>query len=538
MAQQQVQPIYIMPEDSQRTTGRDAQRNNIMLAKLVAETVRTTLGPKGMDKMIVDSLGDVIVTNDGATILKEIQIEHPSAKMIVEIAKTQETEVGDGTTTAVVIAGELLKNAEELLDKKIHPTVIIRGYRLAQDKAQEVLQKIGMPVDITKKDILKKIAMTAMMGKCAEVSRDKLSDLTVEAVSQVIDENGDVSIDNIKIEKRVGAGSDDSILIRGILLDKEKVHSAMPVKIDNAKILLYNEAIELKETSTDAKIQINDPMQMQAFLDQEERMLQKIVDKVIKTGANVVFCQKGIDDMAQYFLAKAGIFAARRVKKSDLEKLAKATGANIITSLDDVKKDDFGFAGSVREEKIGDEDMIYVEKCKNPKAVTLLVRGGTEHLVQETKRAVDDSIGDLISALKLKKFVAGAGAPEIELSKEIKKFAKTLSGREQLSVNAYANALEIIPKTLAENAGMDPIDILTELKSLHEKGDTWAGVNVDTGKAMDALKKGVIEPLKVKTHAIRSATEVAVMILRIDDVILGSTKKENPMPRGGMDMGM
>ena len=536
MAQQQVQPIYIMPEDSQRTTGRDAQRNNIMASRLVAETVRTTLGPKGMDKMIVDSLGDVIVTNDGATILKEIQIEHPSAKMIVEIAKTQETEVGDGTTTAVVIAGELLKNAEELLDQKIHPTVIIRGYRLAQDKAQEILEKIGMPVDISKKDVLRKISMTAMMGKCAEVSRERLSDLTVEAVVQVADEKGEIDINNIKIEKRVGASADDSVLIRGILLDKEKVHSAMPVKIDNAKILLYNEAIELKETSTDAKIQINDPNQMQAFLDQEERMLQKIVDKVIKTGANVVFCQKGIDDMAQYFLAKVGIFAARRVKKSDLEKLAKATGASIITSLDDVKKDDLGFAGSVREEKIGDEDMIYVEKCKNPKAVTLLIRGGTEHVVAETMRAVDDAIGDLISALKLKKIVAGAGAPEIELSKEIKKFAKTFSGREQLSVNAFADALEIIPKTLAENAGIDPIEILTELKSLHEKGDIWAGVNVDTGKAMDALKKGVIEPLKVKTHAIRSATEVAVMILRIDDVILGSTKKENPMPRGGMDM--
>ncbi len=431
-----------------------------------------------------------------------------------------------------------MKNAEELLDQKIHPTVIIRGYRLAQEKAQEVLDKIGMPVDVSKKDILKKISMTAMTGKCAEVSRERLSDLTVEAVVQVADEKGEIDINNIKIEKRVGASADDSVLIRGILLDKEKVHSAMPVKIDNAKILLYNEAIELKETSTDAKIQINDPNQMQAFLDQEERMLQKIVDKVIKTGANVVFCQKGIDDMAQYLIAKAGIFAARRVKKSDLEKLSKATSASIVTSLDDVKKDDLGFAGSVREEKIGDEDMIYVEKCKNPKAVTLLVRGGTEHVVEETKRAVDDAIGDLISALKLKKIVAGAGAPEIELSKEIRKFAKTFSGREQLSVNAFADALEIIPKTLAENAGMDPIEILTELKSLHEKGDIWSGVNVDTGKAMDALKKGVIEPLKVKTYAIRSATEVAVMILRIDDVILGSTKKENPMPRGGMDMGM
>ena len=526
MSQQNVQPIYILPEGSSRTTGRDAQRNNIMAAKLVAETVRTTLGPKGMDKMIVDSLGDVIVTNDGVTILKEIQIEHPAAKMMVEIAKTQENEVGDGTTTAVVVAGELLKSAESLLDQNVHPTVIIRGYRMAAEVAQETLEKISIPVDVTKKDILKKMAQTAMMGKCAEVAKDKLSDLVVEAVIQVM-EGDSIDLDCIKVEKRVGESSNESVLIRGVLLDKEKVHSAMPKRIENAKILLYNEAIEIKETSTDAKIQINDPLQMQAFLDQEEKMLHKIVDKVIKTGANVVFCQKGIDDFAQYMLAKQGIFAARRIKKTDIEKLAKATGAQIITSLDDVKKEDLGFAGAVYEAKIGNEEMIYVEKCKNPKAVTLLVRGGTEHVVEETKRAVDDALGGLASALRTKKVVAGAGAPELEMAKEVRHFAKSLTGKEQLSAYAFADSLEIIPKTLAENAGIDPIDILTELKSLHEKsGNTWEGVNVDTGKPMDALKKGVLEPMKVKSQAIKSATEVATMILRIDDVILGGKREQ------------
>ncbi|MBW3010764.1 TCP-1/cpn60 chaperonin family protein [Candidatus Woesearchaeota archaeon] len=533
----EVQPIFILPEGSTRTTGRDAQRNNIMAAKLVAETVRTTLGPKGMDKMIVDSLGDVVITNDGVTILDEMNIEHPSAKMIVEIAKTQEDEVGDGTTTAVVIAGELLKNAEDLLDQKLHPTVIAKGYQMAAEKAQQILNSIAVSIDMTNKDALKNIAMTAMTGKGAEVNKERLAELTTDAVIQVADEEGNIDSDNIKIEKKVGESAESSILIKGILLDKEKVHSAMPKKVDNAKILLLDCPVEIKETETDAKIQISDPMQMQAFLEQEERMLKKIVDNVIKTGANVVFCQKGIDDMAQHYLAKAGIFAARRVKKSDMEKLAKATGGSILSTLEAASDSDLGNAGTVREEKVGDEYMTYVENCQNPKAVTLLVRGGTDHVIEEVKRAVDDAVGDLIAALKNGKIVGGAGAPEVEVAKELKKYAETLSGREQLAVQKFAEAMEVIPKTLAENGGLDPIDIMTELKALHDKGEKWAGVNVFTGKAMDSFKEGIIEPLKIKSQAIKSASEVAVMILRIDDVIAGGGSRGGPGP-GDMPHGM
>ncbi|MBW3013652.1 TCP-1/cpn60 chaperonin family protein [Candidatus Woesearchaeota archaeon] len=533
----EVQPIFILPEGSTRTTGRDAQRNNIMAAKLVAETVRTTLGPKGMDKMIVDSLGDVVITNDGVTILDEMNIEHPSAKMIVEIAKTQEDEVGDGTTTAVVIAGELLKNAEDLLDQKLHPTVIAKGYQMAAEKAQQILNSIAVSIDMTNKDALKNIAMTAMTGKGAEVNKERLAELTTDAVIQVADEEGNIDSDNIKIEKKVGESAESSILIKGILLDKEKVHSAMPKKVDNAKILLLDCPVEIKETETDAKIQISDPMQMQAFLEQEERMLKKIVDNVIKTGANVVFCQKGIDDMAQHYLAKAGIFAARRVKKSDMEKLAKATGGSVLSTLEAASDNDLGNAGTVREEKVGDEYMTYVENCQNPKAVTLLVRGGTDHVIEEVKRAVDDAVGDLIAALKNGKIVGGAGAPEVEVAKELKKYAETLSGREQLAVQKFAEAMEVIPKTLAENGGLDPIDIMTELKALHDKGEKWAGVNVFTGKAIDSFKEGIIEPLKIKSQAIKSASEVAVMILRIDDVIAGGGSRGGPGP-GDMPHGM
>ncbi|MCK4670409.1 MAG: TCP-1/cpn60 chaperonin family protein [Nanoarchaeota archaeon] len=539
-----IQPIFILPEGATRITGKDAQRNNIMAAKLVAETVRTTLGPKGMDKMLVDSLGDVVITNDGVTILDEMNIEHPSAKMIVEIAKTQEDEVGDGTTTAVVIAGELLKNAEDLLDQKLHPTVIAKGYQMAAEKAQQILNQISASVDKTNLNILKNIATTAMTGKGAEMNKVKLADLTTEAVLQVADADGNIDSDNIKIEKKVGESAEASTLIRGILLDKEKVHGAMPKKVENAKILLLDCPIEIKETETDAKIQISDPMQMQAFLEQEEKMLKKLVDDVIKTGANVVFCQKGIDDLAQHYLAKAGIFAARRVKKSDMEKLAKASGGSILSTLEATSEKDLGNAGVVREEKVGDEYMTYIENCQNPKAVTLLVRGGTEHVIEEVKRAVDDAVGDLIASLKNGKVVGGAGAPEIEVAKELKKYAESLSGREQLAVLKFAEAMEIIPKTLAENGGLDPIDIMTELKALHDKGEKWAGVNVFTGKAMDSFTEGIIEPLKIKTQAIKSASEVAIMILRIDDVIAGGGSKPGPgpeMPPGmmpGMGPGM
>ena len=535
----QIQPIFIMPEGTNRTTGRNAQRTNIMAAKLVAETVRTTLGPKGMDKMIVDTLGDVIITNDGVTILDEMNIEHPAAKMIVEVAKTQENEVGDGTTTAVVLAGELLKNAEELLEQNVHSTVIAKGYRMAAAKAQELLAKMASPVTPKDKEILKKIATTAMTGKGAEVSKEKLAGLAVEAALSVMEEvEGSVAIDteDIKLEKKVGGRVEDSDIVKGVVLDKERAHTGMPKVVKNAKIALLDTAIEIKDTEIDAKIQITDPSQMQAFLDQEEKMLKDMIHKVVESGANVVLCQKGIDDVAQYFLAKEGVLAARRVKKSDMEALSRATGARVVTNLDDLSPADMGFAGTVEEVKIGEEGMIYVKECKNPKAVTILIKGGTEHVVDEVRRAMDDAIGDVASVLKGGKAVSGAGSPEIALAKGLRKYGDSLSGREQLAVYAFANSVEIIPRTLAENAGLDPIDVLTELKSAHDKGKSSAGIDVFTGKIVDAWRAGVIEPLQIKTQAISSASEVAEMILRIDDVIAGSSStEETPQPpMGGM----
>ncbi|MEA3378034.1 MAG: thermosome subunit alpha [Nanoarchaeota archaeon] len=533
---QQNQPIYILPEGTSRTMGKDAQRNNIMAAKLVAETIRTTLGPKGMDKMIVDSIGDITVTNDGVTILNEMQIEHPTAKMIVEVAKTQEDQVGDGTTTAVILAGELLKNAERLLDQEIHPTVIVKGYRAASLKAQEILNSIAE--DLTKDDvqILRKVALTAMTGKGAEASKDKLADLIIKALYQVMDEDDDFNMDNIKIEKKVGGGIEDSELINGIVLDKERVLQSMPKNLQKAKLLLINSALEIKSSETDAKIQITDPSQLQAFVDQEEKYLKDLCDKIIASGAQVVFCQKGIDDIAQYYLAKAGIYAVRRVKKSDMDKLARATGAQIVTKLVDLEKNQLGYAGNVEALKQGDDDLTYITECKNPKAVTLIIRGGTEHVVDEVERAVKDAFGDLIASLKVGKVVAGAGAPEIEVSKGLRKYANTLSGREQLAVLAFADAIEIVPRTLAENTGLDPIDMLTDLKAKHDANQKWAGIDVFKGKVRDVWKLGVIEPLKVKTQAVKSSSEVTELILRIDDVIAGSGagREMPPMPPGGM----
>lgn len=532
------QPIFILPEGTRRDTGKNAQRINIMAAKMVAETVRTTLGPKGMDKMIVDSLQDVTVTNDGVTILEEMQIEHPAAKMIVEVAKTQEDEVGDGTTTAVVIAGELLSNAENLIEKDVHPTVVAKGYRLAAQKSQEILLDIAE--DVSKKDtkVLKKIAMTAMTGKGAEVAKEHLADLTVQAVTDIIDDDGSIDIDDVRIEKKVGSGVDDSELIDGIVLDKEKVHSGMPRSVDKARIALIDAALEIKNTEIDAKISITDPAQMQAFLDQEENMLKQMVARIVNSGANVLVCQKGIDDVAQHFLAKQGVFAVRRVKRSDMEALSRATGGRIVSNLEDLSEEDLGNAGVVEEMKVGDEDMVYVRDCKNPKAVTILVRGGTEHVVDEIKRAMEDAIGDVVSALSVEKVVGGAGAPEIELSKGLRKYAQTLKGREQLAVEAFADSVEIIPRTLAENAGLDPIDVLTELKQAHDKKQKFAGIDVFTGKVVDSWRAGVIEPLKIKTQAIKSASEVAIMILRIDDIIAGSQMDKSQMPPGGMPPGM
>lgn len=534
-----VQPIFILPEGTQRTTGRNAQRNNIMAAKLVAETVRTTLGPKGMDKMLVDGMGDITVTNDGVTILEEMQIEHPAAKMVVEVAKTQEAEVGDGTTTAAVLAGEFLKQSENLLDQEVHPSSIVRGYRMAAEKAHEILEQLADKVTTKDEATLKKIAMTAVTGKSAESAKEHLASIAVKAVKHVmetVDGQPSFDKDNVKIEKKVGGSVEDTELIEGIVLEKEAVHPGMPKHVDNAKIALIDSAIEIKDTEVDAKIQITDPSQMQAFIEQEERMLKDMTEKIIASGANVVFCQKGIDDLAQHFLAKKGVYATRRVKKSDMEALARATGARIVTNLDDLSPQDLGKAGHVGERKVGDEEFTYVIGCKNPKAVTVLVRGGTEHVVAEAKRAVSDAIGDVAAALKSGFVIAGAGAPEIEVARQLRKYADQFSGREQLAINAFADALEIIPRTLAENAGLDPIDVLTELKAAHDKKQKWAGIDVFKGKVVDAWNYGVIEPLKIKTQAISSAAEVAQMILRIDDVIAASGKQGGSA--GGASGGM
>lgn len=520
-----VQPIFILPEGFQKTSGKNAQKVNIEAAKQVAEMVRTTLGPKGMDKMIVDSLGDVTVTNDGVTILQEMAIEHPSAKMIVEIAKTQEDEVGDGTTTAVVLAGELLKNAQELLEQDVHPTVLAKGYRLASEKANKILHEIAKDISIKDTALLKNVAITAMTGKGAEHAKEHLADLVVRAIRLVAEEQDGrylLSRDDIKLEKKVGSSVDETELVEGLIIDKERVHSGMPKHIIKAKIVLINSALEIRDTEIEAKIQITDPNQMQAFIDQEEKMLKAMADKIISAGANVVFCQKGIDDIVQHFLAKSGIFCARRVKKSDMDKLSRATGASIITNIDDLSKNELGYAGKVEEIRVGDEEMTYVRECKNPKAVTILIRGGTEHVIDEVKRALDDAIGDLAASLRNGKVVAGAGSPEMELAKQLSKFADSFSGREQLAIQAFAKAMEVIPRTLAENAGLDPIDVVAELKAAHDKKQVTAGIDVFTGKVRDSWKDGVVEPLKIKTQAVSSAAEVAIMILRIDDVIAGS----------------
>lgn len=529
------QPIFILPEDTKRTTGREAQRNNIAAAKAVAQTVRTTLGPKGMDKMIVDSAGDVIVTNDGVTILEEMQIEHPAAKMVVEVAKTQENIVGDGTTTVVVIAGELLKKAEDLLDQEIHPTVLAKGYRMAEAEAQLILKRLGEKVALENESILKNIAITAMTGKGAETNKDFLAELLFQAVKHVA-VSGKIELDDIKVETIVGESVDKSELVQGLVLDKERVHASMPDQVENARVALLDASLEIKNTEIDAKIQITDPMQLNMFLEQEEKTLRTMVETIAATGATVLFCQKGIDDLAQHFLAKRRILAVRRVKKSDMEKLARATGAKVVSSWKELTAADVGTAGVVREEKISDEEMIFVEKCQNAKAVTLLVRGGTTHVAEEIKRAVTDALGDIAAALKDGAVVPGAGATEMELAKELRKYAGTLRGREQLAVQAFAEAMEVIPRTLAENAGLDPIDVLTQLRSAHDHGQVRAGVNVFTGGVMDAWAEGVIEPLKVKTLALSSAAEVAEMILRIDDVIMG--RKQEMLHKGnpGLEM--
>jgi thermosome len=502
---------------------------NIAAAKAVAGAVRTTLGPKGMDKMLVDTIGDVVITNDGVTILKEMDIEHPAAKMMVEVAKTQDDEVGDGTTTAVVIAGELLKKAEELLEQNIHPTVITQGYRQAAEKAQELLQTIAVDVKAKDKAILAKIAETAMTGKNAEASKNKLCDLIVRAITLVADADGTVDTENVKVEKRVGGAIEDSEIVEGMIIDKERVHPGMPKIVKNAKILLLNAAVEYKKTEVDAEISITSPDQLQLFLDEEERMIKSIVEKIKASGANVLFCQKGIDDIAQHYLSKAGILAARRVKKSDMEKLARATSGALISSIDAISADELGIAGLVEERKVGGEEMIFVKECKNPKAVSIIIKGGTEHVVDELGRALEDALRVVGVVVEDKKIVAGGGAPEVELSLRLREYAATQVGRIQLAIEAFASALEVIPRTLAENAGLDPIDKLVELREAHEKGKKTFGLDVFEGKPVDMLAAGVVEPLRVKTQAIASAAEAAIMILRIDDVI-ASAKSAGPSP--------
>jgi len=533
-------PIYILREGSQRTAGRDAQRSNIMAAKAVAGAVRTTLGPKGMDKMLVDTMGDVVITNDGVTILKEMDIEHPAAKMMVEIAKTQDQEVGDGTTTAVVLAGELLKQAEALLEQEIHPTVIAAGYRAAADKSLEILQSLAVKVSAKDEDLLRKIAVTAMTGKGSQSARDDLAVMAVEAVRSVVDEDGTVDTDNITVEKKVGGGITDSVLVSGVVIDKDRLHPNMPKSVSKARIALLNAAIEIEKTEVDAKIQITSPDQLQAFLDQEETMLKDMVEKIAASGANVLFVQKGIDDLAQHFLAKAGIYTVRRVKKSDMEKLARATGGRVVTSIHEISKEDLGKAGLVEERKVSDAKMTFVEQCDNPKSVSIILRGGTEHVVDELDRAMEDALRVVGVAVQDKMLVPGGGAPEVELALRLRAYASTVGGREQLAIEAFADAMEIIPKTLAENAGLDQIDSLVALRSAHEKGTKSAGLDMDSGKAVDMLKLGVVEPLRVKTQAINSAAEAAVMILRIDDVIASKSGGPGGMPggAGGMPGGM
>ncbi|MDH5747114.1 MAG: thermosome subunit beta [Candidatus Bathyarchaeota archaeon] len=534
-------PVLILKEGSSRSRGKEAQHSNIMAAKVVAETVKSALGPKGMDKMLVDSFGDVTITSDGRTILDEMDIQHPAAKMMVEVAKTQDSEAGDGTTTAVIMSGALLDKAEDLINKSVHPTIIIDGYKKASDKALETLEKIAISVDLSLQEYLKKTAMTSMASKLVAEHREYLADLAVKAVLQVAEKEPGKSkadIDDIKVEKKTGESVSDTKLINGIVLDKEVTHSGMPKRVENAKIALLDTALEIEKTEFDAKINIESPEQIDAFLKQEESMLREMVDKITATAASVVLCQKGLDDMIQHFLSRKGILAVRRIKKSDMEKLAKATGGKIVTNLDDMNPADLGYASLVEERKIGDDKMTFVEGCKNPRAVTILIRGGTERIVDEAERSLHDALCVVRDIVEEPKVVAGGGAPELEVSRVLKKYAETLPGREQLAVKCFAEALETVPLTLTENAGLDPIDILSELRARHEKGETWAGIEVHSGKVQDMTEAGVFEPLAVKKQIIKSATEAASMILKIDDVIASGKMKAPPMPPGGPPGGM
>jgi len=536
------QPVLILKEGTTRSRGKEAQKNNIMAARVIGEVLKTTLGPRGMDKMLIDSLGDITITNDGAAILKEIDVEHPAAKMMVEIAKTQDDMVGDGTTSAVVLASELLKKAEELLEQNIHPTILVSGYRKASHKAIEVINKTAVPLDINDRKTLLKVALTSMSSKAVGAAKEHLAEISIDAVKQIAEQRGEktlADIDNIQLIKKTGKSLLETQLIRGIIIDKEVVNPGMPKSKENAKIALLDSALEIEKTEISAEIRIKDPTQMKAFLDQENSMMQNMVTKIKASGADVIFCQKGIDDMVQHFLAKEGIIAARRVKESDMEKLARATGGRIISDLDDLKSADLGNAGLVEERKIGDDKMIFVEKCKDPHSVAILIRAGLERMVDEAERAITDSLSVVSDVIENNKIVPGGGAIEIEIAKELRQYATKVGGREQLAVEAFADAVEVIPRTLAENAGLEPIDILVEMRSVHDKEDgKFKGINIFTGKLQDSIANGVIEPIMVKEQAIKSAAESAALILRIDDVITAKASKAPAGGPGGMPGGM
>lgn len=534
------QPVIILKEGTSRATGRDAQHASVAAARVVAESVKSSLGPKGMDKMLVDSFGDVTITNDGATILDEMDVQHPAAKMLVEVAKTQDDEVGDGTTTAVVLTGELLSKAEQLIEKDVHPTVIVDGYKMAAEKALEILEGIAIKVDPADKSMLKKVASVSVATKMLAEYKDEVSDFAVRAILEVAEKDAKgykVDIDDVKVEKKPGESISESKLIQGVLLDKEVVHPGMPKRVDNAKIALLSCPLEVEKTEFDAKLNIKNPDQMKAFLDEEEKMLRGMVDKIALAGANVVICEKGIDDVAQHFLAKKGVLAVRRVKQSDMEKLVKATGAHVATNLEDFESKDLGTAQLVEERKVADDKMTFVEGCKNPKAVTILVRGGTQRIVDEAERAVHDALCVVRDVVVNPKVVAGGGAPEAEVAKRLRAYADKLAGREQLAVQAFGEALESVPMILAENAGLDPIDIQVELRTKHDQGLIWAGVDPFKGKVADLAKQNVYEPLAVKVQMVKSASEAAGMILKIDDVIAASKKEMKGPPKGPEESG-
>jgi len=534
------QPVLILKEGSQRSKGREALHSNIAAAVAVAEVIRTTLGPKGLDKMLVDSLGEITVTNDGATILKNMDVQHPAAKLMVQISKTQDDEVGDGTKTTVVLAGELLRRAEELVDKKLHPTMIVSGYRKAEEEAMRVIAQIAKPIQLTDKETLKKIAITSMNSKSVSDAKEHLANIAVDAVLRIAEKRGEknyVDVDLIQVIKKQGGGALDTQLIMGVVIDKEVVHPGMPKRVENAKIALLDTPLEIEKTEIDAEIRITNPEQMKAFLDQETQILREMVEKLAKVGANVVICQKGIDDVAQHFLAKKGILAVRRAKRSDMEKLARATGARIVTNIDDLTPQDLGEAQLVEERRVANEKMVFVEGCKNPRAVSVVVRAGLERAVDEIERSLHDAFKAVGTAVMDPRILPGAGATYVEIARKVREYATKVGGKEQLAVEAFADAVEIIPKALAENAGLDPINVITELRAVHTKQDGFVyGVDITTGKPIDAFKYGIIEPANLTIQAIRSAVEAASAILRIDDVVAaaksssaskGSEKKES-----------